>query len=137
MLSLVRLLKRLWDESQGAFTYEHENPLFPPRSPTKTHAFLFNVSARIPFHLIQVARENFPSVDIINLNQSKSTNTLLGNHLSPAEESTFETKKAEPILPAYRYACSTTAICSTSQSQPASPFHYSIIALGNVQWYSD
>lgn len=98
MLSLVRLLKRLWDESQGAFTYEHENPLFSPRSPTKTHAFLFNVSARIPFHLIQVARENFPSVDIINLNQSKSTNTLLGNHLSPAEESTFETKKSRAHL---------------------------------------
>lgn len=97
MLSLVRLLKRLWDESQVAFVYEHEANFFSPDHPPK-HAFLFNVSARIPFHLIQVARENFPSVDIINLNQSKSTNTLLGNHLSPAEESTFETKKSRAHL---------------------------------------
>lgn len=63
-----------------------------PPSPTKTPAFLFNVSAHIPFHLIDVARENFLSVDIINLNQIKSTTTLLGNHLSPAEESTFDKK---------------------------------------------
>lgn len=97
MLSLVRLLKRLWDESQVAFVYEHEANFFSPDHPPK-HAFLFNVSARIPFHLIQVARENFPSVDIINLNQSKSTDTLLGNHLSPAEESTFETKKSPSHL---------------------------------------
>lgn len=37
-------------------------------SPTKTPSSLFNVCAHIPFHLRQEARENFLSVDIINLN---------------------------------------------------------------------
>lgn len=61
-LPSVRLLKGCGMNHAGAFTWVNM------RQTHQTPSSLFNVCTQIPFHLRQAARENFPSVDIINLN---------------------------------------------------------------------
>lgn len=64
----VRLLKGCGMNHMGHWLWWIWGKTLFSLSPTKHPPFLFNVCTHSPFHPRQDARENFPSVDIINLN---------------------------------------------------------------------